>query len=106
VYRVCREIGKGPDELAGWVPPPLHNSGDTAASLPTTGVYAKISPYIPSAALYPNNIISWPRRPWTHRRSKIDGAVLFAREECRGLQGGPGEVPSFHLLAKPVPARR
>jgi hypothetical protein len=37
---------------------------------------------------------------------KIDGAVLFACEEGRGLHGGRGEVPGFHLLAKPVPARR
>jgi hypothetical protein len=33
------------------VPPPLHNSGDAAALLPTTGVYAEISTYIYSAAL-------------------------------------------------------
>jgi hypothetical protein len=25
-------------ELGGWVPPPIHNSGDTAASLSITGV--------------------------------------------------------------------
>jgi hypothetical protein len=37
-------------------------------------------------------------RPWPH-------PVLFARQDGRGLHGGPGEVPGFHRVTAPLAAR-
>jgi hypothetical protein len=75
--------------MLGEVPPQIlamRNSGKIAVSLPTAGVYVEIYTYRPSAALFLNKSLSRPR---AHRRSKIDGAILFTRQGGRGVTADP-----------------